>query len=306
LVGRSATETIFPENTKLVRQRFDETLVADTVHYEQRFRHKNGEERWGFVSATAVKDESGSPIYVITQIVDITERKQFEHKLTERENMLVIQQARLRALAGRLIHEREEAIRAVAREAHDTFAQDAIATAMKLAELERKMSDASPATKKALAARVKEMRGLAEGIHSFARRIHPSHLDELGLPAALRMEVDKFTRQYGISIKLREKGLQRSIPKDAALSIFRVAQESLQNVVKHARAKTVKITLTTTPVEIALEVEDDGRGFVVNRPKKKPGLGLVAMEERVRQVGGTFEIESKPGSTRVEVHIPLK
>jgi two-component system CheB/CheR fusion protein len=307
LAGKDVAEVSFTDDRKLVRHRFEEAIAADSVHYEQRFRHRNGAELWGFVSAAAVKDDSGAPLYILCQIVDITERKQFEHRLDEREAVLMMHQAKLRALAGRLIHEREQAVRAVAREAHDTFAQDAVASAMKLAAIEDKLDGLPAATKKAVGARVKEMRELAEGIHSFARRIHPSHLEELGLPAALKMEIDKFSKQYGISIKLREKGTQRTIPKDIALAVFRVCQESLHNIARHARAKNVKVSLTTSPVEVAMVIRDDGDGFDINRPKKKAGLGLLAMEERIRQVNGVFEITSVPGKyTEIEVHVPLK
>ncbi len=225
----------------------------------------------------------------------------------EREAQLLAQRAKLRALAGKLIHEREESIRAVAREAHDTFAQDAVGTAMKLAELERSLTGAPAATRRLLAARVKEVRELAEGISGFARRIHPSYLDEFGLVPTMRMEVDRFAKHYGISIHMAEKGTSRSVPKDIAVAVYRVCQESLRNIVKHARAKHVRIMLTMGPGKLALVIRDDGQGFDTNKPKKKGGLGVLAMEERVRRAGGTFKLSSVPGKyTEIEVHIPLK
>ena len=306
LIDHDGSLTVFPEDRKDVRKRFDETLAADSAHYEQRFRHRTGDELWGFVAASAVKDDAGEVLYVLCQIVDITERKRFEHRLSEREGILTAQQAKLRELASKLIREREDAIRAVAREAHDTFAQDAVGAAMKLAELEEKLADAPAATRRALHARVKEIRALAEGIHGFARRIHPSHLDELGLTAAVRMEADKIAKEYGLAVKIAEKGKHRDIPGDIALTAFRVAQEALQNVVKHATAKNVNIVITQTPAEVAISIRDNGKGFVVRSPRKT-GLGLLAMEERVREAGGSLEVRSIPKRyTELEVHLPLK
>jgi signal transduction histidine kinase len=101
--------------------------------------------------------------------------------------------------------------------------------------------------------------------------------------------------------------VDRSLPEDITLCLYRVAQESLRNIGKHASATAVSVTLTGEGNEVALEIQDIGNGFELEEVRRKGGLGLVSMDERVRLVDGAFSIQSEPGKgTRVEVRIPLR
>jgi signal transduction histidine kinase len=163
--------------------------------------------------------------------------------------------------------------------------------------------DSLPGRIRSLSARINQ---LAEGVHAMSRRLHPAVLDELGLEAALREECVAFSAQAGIPCEAQSRGVPISLPEDVSLCLYRVAQESLRNIAKHAHATKVRVALSGKKAGITLRVEDRGGGFDLKEVKGKGGLGLISMEERVRLLNGKFMIESYPGDgTTVEVFIPL-
>jgi signal transduction histidine kinase len=151
-----------------------------------------------------------------------------------------------------------------------------------------------------------EVGRLAQDIHRLSRQLHPSMVDHLGLMAALRAECAAFSKQHGIAAELVPAEIPDSLPGEIALSLYRIVQESLWNVAKHAQAHQVRITVAQADGELLLAVEDDGKGFDPDQVKGKGSLGLVSMEERVRLVNGRFSIQSHPGKgTRVEARVPV-
>jgi signal transduction histidine kinase len=146
----------------------------------------------------------------------------------------------------------------------------------------------------------------AADIHQFSRQLHPSVLEDLGLPAALKAECVAFSDQHKTPCEFIAESVPDSIPEDVALCLYRVAQEALRNVAKHAEAERVEVQLTGSDDEIALAVVDFGNGFVLDKVKTAKGLGLVSMEERARMVNGQFSITSQEGhGTSVVVRVPL-
>jgi signal transduction histidine kinase len=140
-----------------------------------------------------------------------------------------------------------------------------------------------------------------------SRRLHPAILDELGLKAALREECVGFSAQLGVPAQFESEGVPTTLPEDVSLCVYRVAQESLRNIAKHANATNVRVVLIGGKGGLTLRIEDTGDGFDLNEVKGKGGLGLISMEERVRLVGGKLTIQSKPGDgTKVEVFVPLR
>ena len=136
--------------------------------------------------------------------------------------------------------------------------------------------------------------------------LHPSILEDLGLAVALRSYANSFTDREGITVKVGTGDLPESLPQDISSCLYRVAQESLRNVAKHADAKEVVLTLAHSGNGICLSVQDSGVGFDPDSVTGKGGLGLVSMRERVRLVNGSFSVSSHAGSgTEVAVWIPL-
>jgi signal transduction histidine kinase len=147
---------------------------------------------------------------------------------------------------------------------------------------------------------------LAKDIHRISHQLHPAILDDLGLAAALKNECVAFSEQYGIRTQFDPDNVPRTIPHDISLCLYRVAQECLRNISKHAQASEVRVTLNRGRDEIAMEIADAGDGFELENIKGKGGLGLISMEERIRLVNGAFSIRSEPGKgTLVKVRVPL-
>ena len=151
-----------------------------------------------------------------------------------------------------------------------------------------------------------EIGRLAKDVQQLSRQMHPSILDDLGLTAALRAECGSFTQQHGIPATFLTSNVPDSLPGTISLSLYRIAQEGLWNVAKHAQAQEVRLIVSAVDGELMLAVEDDGKGFEPGQIKGRGGLGLVSMEERARLVRGSFSVQSQLGKgTRVEVRIPL-
>jgi two-component system NarL family sensor kinase len=158
---------------------------------------------------------------------------------------------------------------------------------------------------KALQARVVTA---SEEARHIAYELHPSVLDDLGLVASLRALCNALpARDKDISVKFSSSALPPSIPRETASCVYRIAQQSLDNVIKHANAKHVSVTLGTRRGTLTLNVADDGEGFDVEAVKGRGGLGFVGMEERARLSHGKLAIEGHPGAgTRIALEVPLR
>ena len=132
---------------------------------------------------------------------------------------------------------------------------------------------------------------LSIDVHAMSRRLHPSILDDLGLPDAIASECARFQRQYSIVINFRSEHITQEIPPDVAVCLYRIAQEGLRNISKHAGATEVTISLAGTNDTIQLTIMDNGNGFDPDRVKGKEGLGLDSMKERAHLIGGSFHIK---------------
>jgi two-component system, NarL family, sensor kinase len=176
---------------------------------------------------------------------------------------------------------------------------------MEVSTLLESAESASPLAQR-LADLGKKIGRLADEIHRTSRQLHPAILEELGLVAALREECETFSQHSGIAVQFTPEGVPAALPEEVSLCLYRIVQESLHNIRKHARPNEVRVCLAGTGDGVTLQVEDSGDGFDVVEARKRGGLGLISMEERVRLVNGKFSIRSQPGSgTVVEVFVPL-
>jgi two-component system sensor histidine kinase UhpB len=131
-------------------------------------------------------------------------------------------------------------------------------------------------------------------------------LTHLGLEPALRAYCEEFSKLRKIKVRLTTRALPGTIPSGVALCVYRVVQEALGNVAKHAEAKRAVISISSRDDVLHVAIKDDGHGFDLNQVKGK-GLGLISMEERVRHLGGSFSISPKPADgTRIDIRIPLE
>ncbi len=212
----------------------------------------------------------------------------------------------LQGLAGRLLSAKEEESRRLARELHDVVSQRLAVLGMEISAVQQQVAISSPPISGRLRSMGVEVGRLAQDIHRLSRQLHPSMVDHLGLIATLRAECAAFSKQHGIAAELVTADVPDSLAPEIALTLYRIAQESLWNVAKHAQARGVRLSVAQAEGGLLLAVEDDGKGFDPDQVKGQGSLGLVSMEERVRLVNGRFSIQSHPGKgTRVEVRVPL-
>jgi PAS domain S-box-containing protein len=278
--------------------------------------HRNGAEFPLELTLATWRTRAG--MFFTGIVRDIRERKQAEHALREsREHYIkLFNEARameenLRQLSNKVITAQEEERKHISRELHDEIAQVLSAANVSIAllrepaarneEFRRKVEDAQRLLEESM-----------EMIHRFARELRPSMLDHLGPYAALQNYVKSFTERTGIKTELHNTAQLERLDQQQGTVLYRVAQESLTNVFKHAKATRVRIRLRQLPRAVCMEIVDNGRAFQLSRPTDGAAnghasrLGLLGMQERVRLVNGQFAIESAPRrGTTVRVEIPL-
>lgn len=261
----------------------------DRVELEYRYLHPELGERWlRHLAQVETRDSRRCAVRTFGVIRDITETKQVE--------------ADLRDLGRRLMQAHEDERASLARELHDDITQRLAILAIEVGRGEA----ADPATAREIMAAVREaLVRLSEDVHALAYQLHPSVLQELGLAEALRTECERVGRRGELVPSLDIELPSGAIGRDQALCLFRVAQEALNNVVRHARARAASVVLHPAGGGMVLTVSDDGSGFPAEHAVRSRSLGLASMRERVRLAGGTLDVESAPGQgTRVRAWIP--
>jgi PAS domain S-box-containing protein len=254
---------------------------------------KNGSRFWAHVILTPLRDETGK-LRGFSEIVhDITDRKRAEEDLHSYAD-------RLKTTSRRLVEVQESERRLLATELHDRVGQNLTALGINLSIV---AGGLPAATKPELAARLEDCNALVEGTVDAMRdvmaELRPHALDDYGLPAALRSLATGFSRRTGIQVAFEKEGRGADLPKPVDLAMFRIAQEALNNVAKHARAKRVEIAIRRKNGSAVLSVRDNGVGFDPERvdgPRAEAGWGLLIMRERAEAVGAQFSLKAGPNS----------
>ncbi|HAK61414.1 MAG TPA: hypothetical protein DCO77_13725 [Nitrospiraceae bacterium] len=231
---------------------------------------------------------------------EITQQRKMENELMKKEKDL-------QRLAGRLIMTQEQELRRLSRELHDDLTQRLAVLAIDAGKLEQQLQDSSDPTFQKLQDMKQQLIGVSEDVHSMSRQLHPSILDDLGLVRAFESECAAFSKREDIAIQCTPENIPDHIPNDVALCLYRVMQEGLRNVAKHAQVKEARISIKVDDSGILLSIQDGGKGFDTAKVRHEAGLGLGSMRERVRLIRGTLSIQSHPGKgTLVEMWAPLK
>lgn len=270
-------------------------------------RRKDGEIFPEELSIQALRGPAGEAMRYISIFSDITERKRNEEMLQRHQQRLEESEARLRELAAFLQTVREEERTRIARELHDELGQALTALRFDLGWLRGKSAPLGPQASERVAAALGVVEQTIVSLRRISEDLRPAMLDSLGLAAALENHVAQFVQRTGIACDLRMNREEFEVDGTLATAVFRIVQEALTNVVRHAGAARVAVCIDQSDDDeeggIRLVVEDDGRGFdVANRTKR---FGLLGMRERVAMLGGSLEIDSRPGrGTRVEAWLP--
>jgi PAS domain S-box-containing protein len=289
----SAMQWIHPDDRAFVQQAFKKAMSEKSAfELDCRVVWKNGTIRYVHSLADPVFDETGNLTEYVGTIMDTTERK-----LVEEERMLLLR---------RLMHSQEEERRRMAREMHDQFGQQLSTLTLKLAALKGEHGQHAQLREQLESLEV-IVKQLDRDVSFLAWELRPTTLDDLGLQAALTKYLRIWSKQFGVVAELHVSGMEKDrIAPEIETTLYRIAQEALNNVAKHARATKVDMILERQPEQVSLIVEDNGVGFDPQEGLGNGELGLIGMRERASLVGGTIEIESNPGSgATIFVRIPV-
>jgi two-component system sensor histidine kinase UhpB len=234
-------------------------------------------------------------------IRDITERQRTQLALERLNRELEHSHERLRALSRRLLEVQEEERGRLARDLHDDIGQALTALKIQLESVPRAGTEA--ASRGRIDECIETTRHTIERVRQLSLSLRPSQLDDLGLAAALRSHLDRQARVAGIAPHFDALEAPAELAADTETACFRVAQEAINNVLRHAQARNLWLHLAMVAGKLVLSVRDDGRGFDVESVRRRAGaagsLGVLGMEERVALVGGSFELRSLPGKGTV-------
>lgn len=293
--------------------------------YEKVFVAKDGAQIPVLIGAAAIDSGGGDP-EVAAFVTDLTPLKyaqkalqtaneELEKKVVERTAELqseILDRKRaeisLRELTGRLLRAQDEERRRMARELHDHAGQTLVAMALNLEALVQDGNHV-PRSIRIIKEVQKLSDDLSKEIRTLSYLLHPPLLDEVGLTSALRFFVEGFSKRSKIEVDLELPEDASKLSKAQELVVFRVVQESLTNVHRHSGSQWAKIQLSQSPNMVKIEIVDKGKGISSEEGRvlatARMGVGVRGMEERVRQFGGSFQVESGTGGTKVSVTIPL-
>jgi two-component system, NarL family, sensor histidine kinase UhpB len=273
---------------------------GNTFAVEYRFRKSDGTYTHVFDRGYVIRDKDGNAIRMIGAAQDITERKQSEREMQQLNEQL-------RSLTAYLQNIREEEQTRIAREIHDELGQQITGLKMDVAWLKRKLT--ANVEPMAVQGKLNTMTSLldetVQTIRKISSELRPSILDDIGLVAALEWQSNEFEKRFHIPVRFRASSRDLQVPAAVATGLFRMYQESLTNIARHAEASVVTGTLEAEDNKLIMTVSDDGKGFVID-PAKKPTLGMLGMKERALMIGAMLNISSVPGKgTVVTVSLPF-
>jgi two-component system, NarL family, sensor histidine kinase UhpB len=269
-------------------------------NFEESLRHATGEHRPYEFTASLLRDPAGEAIGICGIGRDVSERKRFEDELDSSLE-------KLRALTARIQAVREEERTLVARRIHDELGQSLTVLKIDLSFLLKKL----PEGLDDIAEQITQMSSLVDDNMSLVRQIavelRPGILDDLGLLAAIEWQAEEFQERTGTTCLVESNMEYRFLDPDASVGVFRIFQEALTNVARHAGATRVEISLSEQGRNLVLRVSDNGRGITRGQEGKIESLGILGMRERTHIMGGTLVIVGEPGSgTTVTVSVPLR
>jgi PAS domain S-box-containing protein len=255
--------------------------------FEKRCLHKSGRIVYTASSASLIRSRNGEPQYFVGEVLDVTMRKEAEQALAD--------------MSRKLIAAQEQERTRIARELHDDINQR---LAMLAVELEQVQNDPSEIQQR-VSELLKQTTEISNDVQALSHDLHSSQLEYLGAVAGMKNWCKEFGERQGMQIDCRQD-VRSTLPQEIGLCLFRVLQETLHNAAKHSGVKRTEVQLYEESDEIHLTIRDLGKGFDVEAAKKGRGLGLTSMQERVRLVNGTIEIQSKPmGGTTIHVRVPF-
>jgi len=283
---------VHPDDRGRVIEWVEEALKTGRPNMgEWRVVWPDGSVHWIAGRWQAFMNQSGATVRMIGVNIDVTDQKRAQEEISSMTRQLVEAQEQERAR--------------IARELHDDINQRVALLAIELDQLRNKRDDLPSEVR----IRMNELRLLAADIstdlHALSHELHSSKLDYLGVVRAMTSWCKEFEKRHKMEIDFKSQNVPK-LSQETSICLFRVLQEAVHNAAKHSGAKRIEVHLAENSGEIHLNVSDSGKGFDIKAARRRRGLGLTSMQERVRLVGGTIAIESKPtGGTTIHVRVPL-
>ncbi|HLO38167.1 MAG TPA: PAS domain-containing sensor histidine kinase, partial [Lacibacter sp.] len=284
-----------PEELKTNPFKFEEMKSEQGARSERRLKRKDGSIVEIEINAKFLSDGR-----FLAFIRNITERKKAENELKSSYRAI-------RKLTSHLQNAREEERTHIAREIHDELGQQLTVLKMDVSWLIKKIKNLENTQLNDKAAEIVSMlNDTVNTVRRISSDLRPVLLDDLGLAAAIEWHLQEFGKRYGIKTEFFTIESTLDIPRAIATGLFRIYQESITNIARHAEATEVMVELFIEDKVITMSVSDNGRGFDVTSIGRKKTLGVLGMQERTVMMGGTFRLKRNPGKgMKVEVHVPV-
>lgn len=282
-------EAIHPDDRGRVAQVAMTKQAAGTYDEEYRIVRPDGSVRWIRDRAFPIRGDNGTVYRIAGLAEDITEARHTKESL--------------RQLAAQVLQSQDEERRRIARELHDSTAQNLVALAFNLRNLGRAATTLTPANRQSLDEALALVRHCTDELRTLSYVLHPPLLDDQGLAAALTNYVEGFAKRTGIEVQVEVCPDVGRFSRETELVLFRVLQESLTNIHKHSGSQAARLRLALADGQVVLEIHDCGKGLVVS--DRVNGVGVASMRERLKQLGGELILESGDSGTTVRAVLPV-
>ncbi len=299
-------DLILPEEFEGARQAFIKALKDDKTYVrEYRIRHRDGHSVWIQARGQIFCDPRGQIIHVSGVLFDITERKRAEDNLRKSEQ-------NLRYFASKILNAQEMERKRVSRELHDDLGQGLLFLKLQLKTLEKNLAQGAALAPEDWQELLSSVNNMVEDVRRLSRDLSPAILEDLGLTAGLRRLAEEFNRLYTLGYcRASLDDIDDLFDPSQRILVFRIFQECLTNIAKHSRASQVTALVERKRNKVAFVIEDNGLGFDISqagvREDSSQGLGLAAIEERVRMLGGLLQLRSGKGAgTRIAFTVPMR
>jgi PAS domain S-box-containing protein len=305
-LSMSPFDILSDDGKGLYAQRYKKLMEGENISesVEYKIKTKGGEELWVALNINPVY-ESGKVKGASVVVHNVTERRKVEQKLRESEE-------RLRSLSSELMKAQEKERTRISKQLHDELGQSLAILKHRVRSIGKKLLACQPQMSHDSEATVELVDEIIEKVRQISRELNLSILEDVGLCSALRSLVDNFIQEYEIPVSLELDEIDGVFTRETSRNLYRIFQEALTNIAKHATANHVNLQITKGPEYVHFLIDDDGKGFAANkarmRGKERKGLGLALMEERADLVGGTLEIRSGEGAggTKILLTVPIE
>ncbi len=305
ITSKSVLFKIHPADRGKVRIAARESMAAGMTggEVEYRFRKSDGTYRWNFDRWVVLRDATGQPRYIEGIVMDTTERKKSEQALEKSEQ-------KLRLLSSHLMKAQEKERRRIALELHDELGQALTVLKLQLRTIKKKLPTDQWRVKSDCEIAYEYVDHIIENVRRLSQDLCPSFLEDIGLDDSIKMIVDDFAKHTRTKVSINAQNIDGLFLLESKILLYRIFQEIFTNIQKHAQADRVSVCIKKNDTKVDFQVLDDGTGYD-RGPKEisdsiRRGLGLKAMEERVRMLNGTLEVFSIIGiGTRISFSIPF-